>query len=104
MLTKICKRSGLSLSFSYEHTLTEVINLRPVKAVHRDERVLSLAEVDKIYEVKQILLKKHAHRAFCWPKYTDQDLHGRSMDNIRNPLSALLFRGKLSSNCKNKLF
>jgi len=33
MLTKICRKSKSSLSFSYETTVTEGTNLRSVKAV-----------------------------------------------------------------------
>ena len=37
--------------------------------MHRDERVLSLVQIDKLRnELMRILLKKHAHRAFYWPK------------------------------------
>jgi len=43
MLTKICRTSESSLLFSYENTVTEGTNLRPVKAVHRDQHFLSLA-------------------------------------------------------------
>jgi len=49
MLTKICKKSVSSLSFSYENTVTDGTNRRPVKAVYRDERFLSLAQSDKLY-------------------------------------------------------
>ena len=35
--------------FSYENPVTEGTNLRPVKAVRRDERFLSLAQIDKLY-------------------------------------------------------
>jgi len=42
MLTKICKKPESRLSYSYENTYTEVTNLRPIKAVHRDKCVLSL--------------------------------------------------------------
>jgi len=41
--------------------------MRPVKAVCRDERFRSLAQIDKLYqELKWIL---HSLRAFNWPKY-----------------------------------
>jgi len=43
MLTKISKKPESNLSFSYESTVTEEMNLRSVKAVHRWERALSLA-------------------------------------------------------------
>jgi len=43
MLTKICWKSESSLSFSYENIITEGTNLRPIKAMRRDERFLSLA-------------------------------------------------------------
>jgi len=54
MLTKFCRKSESSLSFSYKNTVgvTEGTNLRPIKAMRRDERFLSLA------------LIKHAHHAF----------------------------------------
>jgi len=35
LLTKICKKSEASLLFSYENTVTERTNLRPIKAMHR---------------------------------------------------------------------
>ena len=57
MLTKICRMSESSLLFSYENTATERTNLRPVKAVRRDECFLSLA-------LKWILLEKRAQNAF----------------------------------------
>jgi len=39
-------------------TLTEGTNLRPVKAMPRDERVLSLVQTDKIYhELREFCLK-----------------------------------------------
>jgi len=62
MLTKICRKSESSLSFSYESTVTEGTNLRPIKAIRRDERFLSLA-------FKWILLEKQTDRAFNWRKY-----------------------------------
>jgi len=46
----------------YESTVTEETNLRPIIAMHLDERFLSLA-------LKSISLEKHGHRAFNWPKY-----------------------------------
>jgi len=57
MLTKFCRMSESSLLFSYENTVTERTNLRPVKAVRRDERFLSLA-------LKWILLEKRTQNAF----------------------------------------
>jgi len=57
MLTKTCRKSESSLTFSYENTVTEGTNLRPIKAVRRDERFLSLP-------LKWILHEKHALRAF----------------------------------------
>jgi len=63
MLTKISRTSESSLLFSYENTVTEGTNLRPVKAVRRDERFLLLA-------LKLILLEKHAQSTFNWPKNT----------------------------------
>jgi len=67
MLKKICRKSESSLSFSYESTVTEGTNLRPIKAMRRDERFLSLA-------FEWILLETHAHRAFNWPKYACTNL------------------------------
>jgi len=61
MSTKLCRKSESSLSFSCANTVTEGTNLRPVKAVRRDERFLSLAQINK--------LKKREHRAFNWPKF-----------------------------------
>ena len=49
MLTNICKKLESSLSFNYENIVNEGINLSLMKAVHRDEPVLSLAQTDKIY-------------------------------------------------------
>jgi len=46
---KICRKSESSLSLSYENTITEGANIRPVKAVRPDERFLSLAQIDKLY-------------------------------------------------------
>jgi len=43
MLTEICRKSESSLSFSYKSTVTEGTNLRPIKAIRRDERFLSLS-------------------------------------------------------------
>jgi len=40
---KFCKESEASLSFSYENAVTNGTNLRPIKAIGRDERFLSLA-------------------------------------------------------------
>jgi len=37
-----------SLSFSYENTVTEVANLRPVNAARRDEFFLSSAQNDEL--------------------------------------------------------
>jgi len=59
MLTKICKESESRLRSSYENTVTEGTNLRPVKAIHRDEHILSLAQIDKIsHKLRWILLEK----------------------------------------------
>jgi len=70
MLTKICRKAESSPCFSYENTVTEGANLKPVKAMGRDERFLSLAQINKLYhELKRILLEKHKHRVFNWPKY-----------------------------------
>jgi len=49
MLTKICRKSEASQSFSYENTVAEGANLRSDKAVGRYERFLSLAQIDKLY-------------------------------------------------------
>jgi len=49
MLTTVCRKSESSLAFSYENTVTEGTNLRPVKAMLRDERFLSLAQMNKLY-------------------------------------------------------
>jgi len=43
MLTEICRKSESSLSFSYKSTVAEGTNLRPIKAIRRDERFLSLS-------------------------------------------------------------
>jgi len=43
IITKFCRKSESSLSFSYESTVTEGTNLRPIKAMRRDERFRSLA-------------------------------------------------------------
>ena len=61
ILTKNLKKPESSLSFSYENTVTKGTNLRPIKAVHRDEHFLSLALSDELYHELQ--------RAFYWPKY-----------------------------------
>jgi len=51
-------------------TVTEGTNPRPIKTVQRDDCVLSLAQIDKLFhEFKWILLKKHVHRAFNQSKY-----------------------------------
>jgi len=43
--------------------------MRPVKAVRRDERFLSVAHIDKLYlNLSEFCLKKHAHRDFNRPK------------------------------------
>jgi len=44
-----CELKKHCLSFSYETTISEVANLRPVKAARRDERFLSLVQIDKLY-------------------------------------------------------
>jgi len=54
--------SESSLLFSYENTVAEGTNLRPVKAVRHDERFFFLLAL------KWILLEKHAQSAFNWPK------------------------------------
>jgi len=53
MLTKFCRKLEPSLSFSCKNTVSviEGTNLRPIKAMCRDERFLSIA------------LKKHTHFA-----------------------------------------
>jgi len=43
MLTKFCGTSESSLPFSYDNTVTEGTNVRPIKAVCRDKRFLSLS-------------------------------------------------------------
>jgi len=55
----------INQSFGYENTFTEGTNLRPIKAMRRNERFLSLA-------LKWILLEKHVRRAFNWTKYTHE--------------------------------
>jgi len=50
MLKKICRNSESSLSFSCENIVTEGTNLRPVKAMRRDERFRLLAQIDKVYQ------------------------------------------------------
>jgi len=57
MLTKNCRKSESSLSLHFENTVTEETNLRPIIAMHIDERFLSQAQ-------KWILREKHAQRAF----------------------------------------
>jgi len=57
ILTKLCRKSESRLEFSYENTVTEGTNLRPIKSMRSNERFLSLA-------LKCILLEKHAHRAY----------------------------------------
>jgi len=42
-------KSESCLSFSHENTVTEGANLMPIKAVHRDERSLSLAQIIRPY-------------------------------------------------------
>jgi len=69
MLTKICRTSESSLSFCYENIFTEGTKLKPIKAMRRGGRFLSSA-------LKLILLEKHAHRAFNWPKYACIHLSG----------------------------
>jgi len=48
MLTQICRKSESSLSFRLENTVTEGTNLRPIKAVCRDECFHTLAQIDKL--------------------------------------------------------
>jgi len=50
LLTKICGKSESSLSFNHENPVTDKANQRPVKAVHRDERCLSLAQIGELYQ------------------------------------------------------
>ena len=40
---------GIKPSFSYENIVTDRINLKSVKAVYRDERVLWLAQIVKLF-------------------------------------------------------
>jgi len=65
MLTKICRKSESNLSFSYENSVTEGTNLRPVKAVRRVERFLSLAQIDKLYHELSILLSAQKAAQMC---------------------------------------
>jgi len=43
MRAKTCRASEPILSFNYENTVTEKTNLKPIEAMCRDERFLSLA-------------------------------------------------------------
>jgi len=43
MWTKICRKLESSLSFSHDNTGPEETYQRPIKAMHHDERFLSLA-------------------------------------------------------------
>jgi len=47
MITKICEQPESNLSFKCGNSVAEETNLKPVKAVHRNERVLSLAQNDE---------------------------------------------------------
>lgn len=40
---------GIKPSFRYENIVTDRINLKSVKAVYRDERVLWLAQIVKLF-------------------------------------------------------
>ena len=44
----MCEKAESMLSFSYQNIITEGENMRAVKAFRRDERFLSLAQVDKL--------------------------------------------------------
>jgi len=63
MLPKICRKSESSLPFSYENTVMNTLHVR------HNEHFLSLAQIDKLHRELRILVKKHAQRAFNWPKY-----------------------------------
>jgi len=56
MLTKICWKSGSSLSFSYENTVGEGKKLRPLKEMRRNDRF--------VHERLSEFCLKHAHHAF----------------------------------------
>jgi len=56
MLAKIFRKLESSVSFSYENTFTEGTNLRPVKAVHYDERLLSLAQMEFCLKSMRIVI------------------------------------------------
>jgi len=43
ILAKFYRKSESSPSFSYENAVTDGTNLRPIKAMRRDERFLSFA-------------------------------------------------------------
>jgi len=46
---KICRKSESILSCSFENTVTEGKGLTPVKTARCDERLLSSAQIDKLY-------------------------------------------------------
>jgi len=48
-LTKFCRKSELSLSFSSENTAIDGTNLRPAKAVRGDWQFLSLPQIEKLH-------------------------------------------------------
>jgi len=43
ILTKFCRKSESSLSFSHENIVTEGVNRKPIKEMRRNERFRSLA-------------------------------------------------------------
>jgi len=58
-LTKFCRKSESSISFSYESavSVTEVANLRPIKAVRRDAANVFFHE-----RLSEFCLKSNTHR------------------------------------------
>jgi len=56
ILTKICRKSESSLSFSYENTITEGTNLRPIKAMRHYECFLSLVPSEFCLKNMRIVL------------------------------------------------
>jgi len=109
MLPKICRKSESSLPFSYENTVMNTLHVR------HNEHFLSLAQIDKLHrELKRILVKKHAQRAFNWPKYACINISISGLlipwcawhktQNILNlPVSETLYR-LWSNNCTTNCF
>ena len=58
-IVKIWRKSESSLSFSYENTITEVANLRPVKPERRDEFFLSSTQIDELCHALNWVLLIH---------------------------------------------